>query len=151
LRRQDTAASDATESVLRAQRERIDRIFGLESIRDIVLALDSDPSRWAVETAAALRKRSPLMLCVSFELIRRARSMSLADDLRLERDLMRNCFHLRPGAASEAVEGVRALAIDKDHKPRWSPSSLDQVTPEMVEAFFRSPWPAHAHPLRSLD
>jgi len=25
------------------------------------------------------------------------------------------------------------------------------VTPEMVEPFFRSPWPVHAHPLRSLD
>ena len=129
----------------------IDRHFGQASVQAVVASLEQDGSPWTQEALSALRKRSPLMLCVSFELIRRARSMSLADDLRLERDLMRNCFHLRPGAASEAVEGVRALAIDKDHKPRWSPSSLDQVTPEMVEAFFRGPWPAHAHPLRSLD
>jgi enoyl-CoA hydratase len=91
------------------------------------------------------------MLCVSFELVRRARTLSLPDDLRLERDLMRNCFHLRPGAASEAVEGIRALAVDKDHTPRWNPASLDGVSMEMVEAFFRSPWPPHAHPLRTLS
>ena len=33
-------------------------------------------------------------------------------------------------------EGVRALLIDKDNKPAWSPASLDQVTPEMIEAHF---------------
>jgi enoyl-CoA hydratase len=129
----------------------IDRHFGAASVPDVVASLERDASAWAQETLTALRKRSPLMLCVSFELIRRARSLSLADDLRLERDLMRNCFHLRPGAASEAVEGVRALAIDKDQAPRWNPATLDGVSQEMVQAFFRSPWPKHAHPLRSLD
>jgi enoyl-CoA hydratase len=128
----------------------IDRHFGAPSVPEVVDSLRADGSAWAQETLATLAKRSPLMLCVSFELIRRARTLGLADDLRLERDLMRNCFHLRPGAASEAVEGVRALAIDKDHEPRWNPPTLDGVTPEMVEAFFRSPWPAHAHPLRAL-
>ena len=74
--------------------------------------------------------------------------MNLADDLRMERDLMRHCFHLRPGAASETVEGIRALAIDKDHSPRWNPARIEEVPQELVQAFFESPWPAHAHPLR---
>ena len=68
--------------------------------------------------------------------------MSLADDLRMERDLVRHCFHLRPGAASETVEGIRALAIDKDHSPRWNPARIEDVPPELVQAFFESPWPA---------
>ena len=50
---------------------------------------------------------------------------------------MRHCFHLRPGAASETLEGIRALVVDKDHAPRWNPARIDDVTPEMVEAFFR--------------
>jgi enoyl-CoA hydratase len=128
----------------------IDRHFGLGSVAEIAASLERDGGPWAQETLHALRKRSPLMLCVSFELIRRARTRSLADDLRMERDLMRHCFQLRPGAASEAVEGIRALAMDKDHSPRWSPATLAEVTPDMVEAFFRSPWPAFAHPLRQL-
>ena len=64
--------------------------------------------------------------------------------------MVRQCFALRPGAASETVEGIRALAVDKDHAPRWNPARIEDVTPAMVEAFFASPWPAHAHPLRTL-
>ena len=77
--------------------------------------------------------------------------MTLADDLRMERGLVRHCFHLRPGASSETLEGIRALAVDKDHAPRWSPATIAEVSGAMVEAFFASPWPAHAHPLRDLD
>lgn len=128
----------------------IDVHFSLPTVHDVVASLQRDRNDWAKEALHALAKRSPLMLCVSFELIRRARAMNLADDLRLERDLMHNCFHLRPGAGSEAVEGIRALAIDKDHAPRWNPPALDAVTREMVEDYFRGPWSADAHPLRNL-
>ena len=76
--------------------------------------------------------------------------MTLADDLRMERGLVRRCFHLRPGAESETLEGIRALAVDKDHAPRWNPPAIADVSPEMVAAYFASPWPAHAHPLRDL-
>ncbi|MBV8380307.1 MAG: enoyl-CoA hydratase/isomerase family protein, partial [Paucibacter sp.] len=99
---------------------------------------------------ALLHKRSPLMMAVTLEQIRRARSLSLAEDLRMERDMVHHCFHLRPGAASETVEGIRALAVDKDHAPRWNPVHIADVTPTMVEAFFASPWSAAAHPLATL-
>ena len=64
--------------------------------------------------------------------------------------MVRQCFHLRPGTSSETVEGIRALAVDKDHAPRWNPARIEDVTPAMVAPFFESPWPAHAHPLRDL-
>ncbi|MCJ0763211.1 enoyl-CoA hydratase/isomerase family protein [Variovorax terrae] len=128
----------------------LDDVFSRESVAGILAALQADGSDWARDTAALLRKRSPLMLNVVLEQIRRARGMALADDLRMERDLVRHCFHLRPGVASETVEGVRALAVDKDHSPKWNPASIEDVTPAMVAPFFVSPWPAHAHPLRSL-
>ena len=137
-------------SKLADRRAVIDEVFALGSVREIVSALEASGSEWARHTAAVLRKRSPLMLNVVLEQVRRARSMGLADVLRMERDLVRHCFHLRPGA-SETVEGVRALAIDKDHSPRWNPARIEDVTPEMVEPFFGTPWPAHAHPLRGLD
>jgi len=138
-------------SKLADHRPEIDRVFALDTVRDIVAALEGSDSEWSRHAAAALRKRSPLMLHVTLEQVRRARGMGLADDLRMERDMVRHCFHLRPGTASETMEGVRALAVDKDHAPRWNPARIEDVTPEMVEPFFRSPWPVHAHPLRSLD
>ncbi len=128
--------------------------FASEGISDILAALDQASSDAAHNAAKTLRHRSPLMLHVVLEQVRRARSMTLADDLRMERDLVQHCFytaHLdRSGASSETVEGIRALAVDKDHQPRWNPASIEQVTPAMVEPFFTSPWPAGAHPLKDL-
>jgi enoyl-CoA hydratase/carnithine racemase len=143
-------AASRPASELAARRGDIDRFFSLPGVAAIVQALEADGSDWASGTAALLRKRSPLMLHVTLEHLRRARHMTLAADLRMERDMVRNCFRLRPGAASETFEGIRALAIDKDHAPRWNPASIEDVIPEMVGALFASPWPAHAHPLRSL-
>jgi enoyl-CoA hydratase/carnithine racemase len=128
----------------------IDRVFSQGGVSGIIQSLEAGETAWSRDTAALLRKRSPLMLNVVLEQVRRARGMGLAEELRMERDLVRRCFHLRPGAASETVEGIRALAVDKDHKPRWNPARIEEVTPEAVHAFFESPWPAHAHPLRHL-
>ena len=141
------AAGDARPE---AAGNQFDAYFSLARVKHIVDALESASDDWAKKTAAVLRKRSPLMLHVALEQIRRARSMSLTDDLRMERDMVQHCFHLRPGAASESVEGIRALAIDKDHAPKWHPSRIEDVKPAMVQAFFVSPWPAETHPLRAL-
>lgn len=136
---------------LAAQQAALDAHFSLPTLADIVAALARDHSPLAQQTLTALHKRSPLMLSVTLTQVRRARHLTLAEALRLERGLVRHCFHQRPGTASETVEGIRALVIDKDHRPRWNPLHLDDVTAEMVAAFFVSPWPAHVHPLRALD
>ena len=133
-----------------AERQRIDAVFGTDSVATMVATLEAADDAWSTKTAGTLRQRSPLMLHVVLEQIRRARGLGLADDLRLERDLVHRCFHLRPGAASETVEGIRALAIDKDHAPRWQPAAIEQVAPADVAAFFISPWDANLHPLRGL-
>ena len=127
-----------------------DTYFHLPTVREIVQALESSKSPWARKTAETLRKRSPLMLHVSLEQIRRARSMTLADELRMERDMVHQCFHRAGGLPSETVEGIRALAIDKDFKPRWMPARIEDVTEAMVAPFFASPWTTEAHPLRDL-
>jgi enoyl-CoA hydratase len=131
-------------------RGRIDRHFGQATLAAVLASLAADPDSWAQDTLAVLAKRSPLMMAVTLEQLRRARDLSLAEDLRMERDLVHHCFHLRPGSASETVEGIRALAVDKDHAPRWNPATVDEITPQMVAAFFASPWAAGQHPLRDL-
>lgn len=140
----------ADDAGLNAHRAAIDRHFAAPSIADIAQSLAAGGDDWSAGTLKTLRQRSPLMMAVTLEQVRRARSMSLADELRMERGLVRHCFHLRPGASSETVEGIRALAVDKDHQPRWQPSAIEDVVPTLVSPFFESPWPAHAHPLRQL-
>ena len=65
------------------------------------------------------------MVHVVLAQIRKARSMGLADDLRMERDMVHHCFHLRQ--KSETVEGIRSLAIDKYHHPKWAHPQLSDV------------------------
>ncbi|MDM7455726.1 MAG: enoyl-CoA hydratase/isomerase family protein [Tepidimonas sp.] len=132
----------------------VDAAFGADSVTGIVQALEAAGTDAAAQALATLRLRSPLMLHVVLEQLRRARGLALAEDLRLERDLVRHCFHPRhlgrSPAEGEAVEGIRALAVDKDRRPHWNPSRIEDVTAAMVAPFFDSPWPAHAHPLRHL-
>jgi enoyl-CoA hydratase len=133
----------------------IARTFDQPTVREIVQALEREGGEWAGKTASQLRTHSPLMQEVTLEQIRRGARMSLADELRMERDMVRHCFNARHlerfMAATDTMEGIRALVIDKDRAPKWNPPQLDEVTPAMVQPFFVSPWPAHAHPLRELS
>jgi len=132
----------------------LEAAFAADSVVGIVQALQTVQTPAAEQALATLRTRSPLMLHVVLEQIRRARQMSLADELRMERDMVRHCFHPhhleRSPAESETVEGIRALAVDKDHTPRWNPGNIEGVHPDIVTPFFQSPWPADMHPLRDL-
>jgi enoyl-CoA hydratase/carnithine racemase len=129
---------------------RIDQVFGLPTVRDMLQSLEAADDDWSRQTLQTLRQRSPLMLHVVLEQVRRARAMGLADDLRMERDLVHHCFHLRAVADSDTVEGIRALAVDKDHAPQWKPARVEEVEAAEVERFFASPWPMDQHPLRHL-
>ena len=136
----------AGDGVLAAQRDTIDTHFGAGSVAAVMASLAGDDTPFAQKALAALRQRSPLMMCVTHEMLVRGASMGVADCLRMERSLVRRNFE-----HGEVLEGVRALVIDKDNAPQWNPSTLEAVTPDMVEGFFEPVWPDHAHPLRHLD
>ncbi|UFS57302.1 enoyl-CoA hydratase/isomerase family protein [Comamonadaceae bacterium M7527] len=132
-------------------RTHIDAVFGLDTVSEMEAMLAGMEGEWASHTLQVLRARSPLMLHVVLEQVRKARGMTLAEDLRMERDMVYQCFNWRAGAASETVEGIRALAVDKDHAPQWNPPSIAGVGEDMVQVFFKSPWGEHEHPLAHLS
>jgi enoyl-CoA hydratase len=125
--------------------------FAFASLQEIVQSLQADDSAWAKTALTHLQKNSPLMLAVTLEQVRRARQMSLAADLRMERDMVYHCFAGAPVRYSDTVEGIRALVINKDHSPKWQPARIEDVTPEMVSAFFDSPWLKESHPLQKIS
>ena len=120
---------------LESLRPAIDEHFGQPGVQAIVASLareDRDPWReWAGATREALMRRSPTMLEVTFEQLRRGASMTLAQCFRMELGLVAACFE-----QGDFLEGIRALMIDKDNRPRWRPATLAQVTPAMVDRFF---------------
>lgn len=126
-------------------RQLIDKHFSLASVQDIMRSLAEDTDPFAQKTAAIMRKRSPLMLCVTLEQLRRSRTMTITECLRMERTMMHHCFE-----HPDAIEGIRAAIIDKDNRPQWQPSSVEAVSRDMVHRFFTPVWPDDAHPLRGL-
>ena len=138
-------AQQAGASELQAQRALVDKHFGADSVQAVISSLEGDDSPFAQKALNAMRQRSPLMMCVTREMLVRGAGLNVADCLRMERSLVRRNFE-----HGEVLEGVRALVIDKDNAPKWNPPALEQVTPEMVARFFEPVWPAWAHPLRHL-
>ncbi len=101
-------------------------------MRDALLAAAGDDP-WFEAPANALAHGSPTTAVVALEYLRRARTMSLEQvfdlDLVLARQFQRH---------HDFAEGVRALLIDKDRKPAWSPARFEDVTDALVEAHFRA-------------
>jgi enoyl-CoA hydratase/carnithine racemase len=128
------------------ERTAIDRLFNGDGLGRIVDALNAETSDFAKSALARMRQASPLMLAVTLAQLRRGAGMNIGACLRMERGMVRRCFE-----RGEVVEGIRARVIDKDNAPQWNPASIADVTPHLVNAFFDSPWPARAHPLRDLD
>jgi enoyl-CoA hydratase/carnithine racemase len=131
---------------LQARRALLDRHFGAPSVAAVMQSLAQDADPFAQQALAAMRQRSPLMMCVTRELLARGARQGLAECLRMERSVVRRTFE-----HGEVLEGVRALVIDRDNTPRWNPPALDEVTPDMVARFFEPAWPDYAHPLRDLQ
>ncbi|HKM61306.1 MAG TPA: enoyl-CoA hydratase/isomerase family protein [Acidisphaera sp.] len=112
---------------LAPHRAAIDRCFGVGSVAEIIAALEAEPSDWGRDTLSTLRRMSPSAVHWSFQHLRRGEHETLTqvlhDDLQMARWVT-----LHPDFA----EGVRAMVIDKDRKPRWSPARIEDVDPHAI-------------------
>ena len=142
------AATDLAPSPLRAHLDRIDAAIGHDRLDDIAArlqALTTDADAWLAAAGTAFTKGSPTSIALAFEMQRRARRASLADVFRLEYQAAVGCC-----VHHDFAEGVRALLIDKDKRPRWQPATLAQVEPGLIEAHL-APRFDGPHPLADLD
>ncbi|MES1200556.1 MAG: enoyl-CoA hydratase/isomerase family protein [Pseudomonadota bacterium] len=129
-------------------RARIDLLFAGSSVEAIFAALEADGSDWAKAQLATLRTKSPQTLKVAFRQLREgARMRSFADEMRQEYRI-----GARVSTRHDFIEGVRALIIDKDNAPKWSPPTLAGVTGAMLDEIF-APLPADEEwtPLPGLE
>ncbi|MGE8335090.1 enoyl-CoA hydratase/isomerase family protein [Pseudomonas laurylsulfatiphila] len=149
---QDLLADMATErlagSELKACRQAIDEYFALPDVPAIYAALQREQrpelQDWAEQTVKLLDSRSPLAMATTLELLRRGRYLSLAECFALELHLDYQWFD-----KGDLMEGVRALIIDKDKCPRWSPPTLTELAPARVQAFFNDFERASGKPVRT--
>jgi enoyl-CoA hydratase len=124
-------ATQAGPSPLSARQEAIDRCFGADRVEDIVSALAAEGSEWAEATRATLERMSPTSLKVALSQLRRCRALPYKEVVRIEYRLSQSVT-----ALPDFREGIRAVLVDKDQHPRWSPATLAEVRDETVEACF---------------
>jgi enoyl-CoA hydratase/carnithine racemase len=141
-----TEQATQIKSKLLSSRDAIDHHFKVSDVGLISASLADDTSEFARQTLELMNKRSPLLMCVTLEQLRRGAKMTVAECLRMERSMVRHCFK-----HGEVLEGIRALVVDKDNAPRWSPASLAEINADLVLSFFSEVWPEYAHPLRHLN
>ena len=108
--------------------------FGSDSVGAILAALEADGSDFAQSTLKTLRHVSPSAVLWTFELVRQGAHRTLEQCLAAELALTRHAVR-----HPDFLEGVRAMIVDKDRNPRWSPSAFEAVDPGTIQAMFTQP------------
>ena len=114
---------------LAPQRAAIDRCFGADSVPEVISRLENEATDWARETLATLRTMSPSSVMWSFAAVRRGAGLSLRDALAAELALTRQVTR-----HPDFAEGVRAMVVDKDRQPKWTPDRIEAVDPVAIAA-----------------
>jgi enoyl-CoA hydratase/carnithine racemase len=119
---------------LAALRPQIDRCFAGGSVEAILESLAKEGSDWARETRATIERASPLSLKITFRQMKLGeRTMDIEQALALEYRMTQHVM-----AAHDFFEGIRAVLVDKDQKPRWQHASLAEVNDAEVARYFES-------------
>jgi enoyl-CoA hydratase/carnithine racemase len=118
-------------AALAALRSRIDAAFIAPTVEAVLERLDRDDGEFTAATARLIRSRAPMSLKLAMELVRRGGTLSRNDCLKMEyrvasRRVMDGDFR----------EGVRAVLLDKDNAPRWSPAALAGVGEGDIAGYF---------------
>ncbi|HVI30867.1 enoyl-CoA hydratase/isomerase family protein [Phenylobacterium sp.] len=117
---------------LAAHQDEIHRIFGLGSVEEIVAALEREDTDWAGEQLKVLATKSPQTLKVAFRQLKLgAEARTFADNMAMEYRI-----GARVVRRHDFLEGVRAVIVEKDNAPKWSPASLEGVTEAMLDEIF---------------
>ncbi|HYZ20957.1 MAG TPA: enoyl-CoA hydratase/isomerase family protein [Rhodopila sp.] len=119
---------------LAEHRAAIDACFSAPTVTDVVHRLEAhQDAEWARAALQALRDVSPSAVHWTLQALRRGRDLTLKQALDAEFALTRTTM-----AHPDFAEGVRAMVVDKDRTPAWTPSRIEDVDPAAIDALFRS-------------
>ena len=139
-------AGDVPASQVESHFDLIQSMTEPESFRDVVeniVSYDGD-DEWLIGAAKSLKNGCPSSIGVTFEQLNRSKNMTLGEVFQMELALSSNFMKL-----SNFAEGVRALLVDKDRNPSFSPATIYELTPEYIDSYFDYNWP-NGNPLQDL-
>jgi enoyl-CoA hydratase len=125
-------AETPAEAPIAARRADIDRLFADDTVEAIFAALAADGGEWAADQLKSLKTKSPQTMKVAHRQLRLGAAMpSFAMNMAMEYRI-----GARVVARHDFIEGVRAVIVDKDNAPRWSPDTIEGVTDAMLDEIF---------------
>lgn len=125
---------DAGESPLSLMHDKIDQYFGHGSVKTILDKLKANGGEWALEQLKALKRMSPISMLVTFEQMQRGAELDFNDVMKMEYRIVNQIMK-----GDDFYEGVRAILLDKDYKPKWSPATYKEIDDALVAAHFEEP------------
>lgn len=107
--------------------------FKGNTIEEIIDNLKNNNSDLARKILSIIGTKSPTSLKVALRSLQLGRKNSFEDCMKMEFRMVNKVMN-----DHDFYEGVRALIIDKDNKPSWSPKSIEDVDDGFVDEFFHS-------------
>jgi enoyl-CoA hydratase len=123
---------DAGRPPLAMHQDHIDRVFGQASVEAMIAELEAMGTEWAQAQLTVLATKSPQTLKVAFrQLSLGAAAKTFAENMEME-------FRIgsRVVCLADFQEGVRAVIIDKDNAPKWTPADLAGVSEDLLDRIF---------------
>lgn len=117
-------------SSLLQQSKIIEKCFSEKTVENIIKALENEDS-WGEEVAAALKTKSPTSLKVTLQALQKAEELDFDESIQMEFRLTSRFLE-----GNDFFEGIRAVLVDKDQKPNWSPATLKEVTNSAIKKYF---------------
>jgi enoyl-CoA hydratase len=130
-------AQPAAHGPVASRRKAIKTLFTGERVEDILAALEAEgatggpDAAFASAAAALIRTKSPTSLKIALAQTRRGSALDFAECMRTEFRIVSRVVR-----GHDFYEGIRAVIIDKDQRPRWRPSALAAVSAAEVERHF---------------
>ena len=128
----DALSVPAPDARILAHRDAIDRLFASDELEEIFAALAADDGEWAQQQLATLKTKSPQTMKVSLRLLHEGATMTtFEDEMRQEYTVGAHVVQRH-----DFLEGVRAVIVDKDNAPNWSPATPEGVTDHVIDQIF---------------
>jgi enoyl-CoA hydratase len=138
-----TADEDRLEEILEAHsgdpgssdiavlRGLIDAAFAGDNVAEMVSRMIQAGDPWSAKQVKIMQTKSPTSLVLTAKCLRRGADLSFEDVMRQDLRVSMRCLD-----GTEFYEGVRAVIIDKDNAPNWSPADIGKVDSDALEAYF---------------
>jgi len=124
-------SGDPGDSDLAVTRGLIDAAFAGDDVAAMVARISAAGDSWSEKQAKIIAMKSPTALKLTCAAIRSGADKSYKDVMRQELRLSSHCLD-----AVDFYEGVRAVIIDKDNAPNWSPATLAGVEDAVIAEYF---------------